>query len=511
MKAYYCLAILCLCVVLPVTGAYISNALQFINLINQRTPGEWTYGEVVNDLDFSNITLGKPLGLQTDGTCNPFKGTIKGNNYIIKGLRMNALNGNAGLFCGLDEATIDNLFFDESCSFIGAITGSLSVMASGDVALFNVANHGQVSGSSFSGGLIGYIMNTSDATIAFIDSVNSGTVTGKENCTGGFVGSVQFIHNSLIMFDNEKNTGIIDGHTGVGGLIGCVIKTSETSIFIDESTNHNKVIGGGAIGGFIGLIQNNTKMELFIEKTINNSTINASATKYKCQDGCGGIVGVIDSNEINVLLHQCTNNQTISGLNQAGGLIGAIQTYNQKTIIETSDCMNKGVINSLGQSCGFISSLQNDTNNIVIDIYNSKNEGNITGEYAYGIASSIRNGLNVVGMGFATGFFASSSLWRSFLYMESCFVLDQNVQNATTFTHCNLKCNFCIDNEAQECVQDLLNLVSNSFASEHFLNWDEDLNLIEYESVPSSGSFIKSSLVLLFSMFVFSLFSLFSN
>ena len=496
MKGYWCLGVLCFGVFLPVASVQVSDALQFIHLINNQTLGEWTDGQIVNDLDFSNITLGKPLGLQTDGKCISFRGIIQGNNHTIKGLKMKKNNGHAGLFCGLDDATIEDLIFDESCTFNGVVAGSLSVMASGNVRLESVVNHAKVSGSSFTGGLIGYIENASDATIAFVNSENFGTVTGKGNCTGGLVGSIQFIYKSDVVFYNEMNSGLIDGYTGVGGFLGCMISTSECMLMIDDSINHNKVIGGGALGGFIGLIQNNTEMDLFIGETINNSTVTAQVAKQKYQDGCGGFVGTITNNmNTNIIMNQCTNNQSVTGVVQISGFFGATQDLQQCNIY-ILNCMNKGnVASSFGQSCGFISSLQNEPDNTFIDIYNCKNEGNISGGKAYGIAPSVRNAINVVGMGFVTGSFSAYPLWKTSLTMESCFALNQTVENATTFSKCDLKCKFCIQGDPQTCVQDLLNTVSNSFQSDNFLQWDDELNLVEQETVPSSGSLIQSSLI----------------
>ena len=78
---------------------------------------------LLSDLDFSTSGLTLPLGASSNGNCVAFSGVFQGNGHSIKNLAMhNKNNGgykNAGLFCSLKNATVENVIIDSSCSFSG--------------------------------------------------------------------------------------------------------------------------------------------------------------------------------------------------------------------------------------------------------------------------------------------------------------------------------------------------------------------------------------------------------
>ena len=95
----------------------VSTADDLINLFNSATGGALkTDIELLDDLDFSETNLTLPLGAFPNGTCLAFSGVLQGNNYLIKNLRMDNLDNkgydDAGLFCSLKEATVENLIID---------------------------------------------------------------------------------------------------------------------------------------------------------------------------------------------------------------------------------------------------------------------------------------------------------------------------------------------------------------------------------------------------------------
>ena len=98
----------------------------------------------------------------------------------------------AGLFCGLDNATFENVDIDSSCSFSGnSFAGALSVSMTGSLTVTNVTNKADVSGSYGVGGLIGMIKNLNQGfEVAFKDCVNDGKITGW-SYVGGLVGQIQ--------------------------------------------------------------------------------------------------------------------------------------------------------------------------------------------------------------------------------------------------------------------------------------------------------------------------------
>ena len=86
---------------------------------------------LLSDIDFSQSRITQPLGTLSNSKCVTFNGVFNGNGHSIKGLRMN-YDGyvNVGLFCSLENATIENLVIDSSCSFTGYNAGALSAISS---------------------------------------------------------------------------------------------------------------------------------------------------------------------------------------------------------------------------------------------------------------------------------------------------------------------------------------------------------------------------------------------
>ena len=125
-----CSALLCLAAIvgcLVTTNAdptQINNAEELMQLFGSATGNTLkTDIEVTADLVFSGSGLTLPLGASSDGGCVTYTGAFHGNGHSIKGLVMNAANNegykNAGLFCNLKDATVDDLVIDSSCSFSG--------------------------------------------------------------------------------------------------------------------------------------------------------------------------------------------------------------------------------------------------------------------------------------------------------------------------------------------------------------------------------------------------------
>ena len=162
------------------------------------------------DLDFSTRALFVPLGVKSDGSCVPFRGTLNGNGHSIKNLVMNTQSGDKykdkGLFCGVKNATVENLVFEKSCNIQGQYAGSLSAKMSRIVVLRNVTNRGFVTGWRYAGGLVGYTYSGSSLTLDHC--INEGTInsdtSGYRYSCGGLIGFLQY---STITITNCKNTG----------------------------------------------------------------------------------------------------------------------------------------------------------------------------------------------------------------------------------------------------------------------------------------------------------------
>ena len=163
----------------------VTSAQQLIKLLNISEVNNFDANNtLLDDLDFSDSALTHPFGVSSDGSCVSYTGVFEGNGHTIKGLVMNNKNDqmyiHAGLFCGLENATFENVDIDSSCSFAGnSFAGALSVSMAGSLTVTNVTNKADVSGSYGVGGLIGMIKNLNQGfEVAFKDCVNDGKITG---------------------------------------------------------------------------------------------------------------------------------------------------------------------------------------------------------------------------------------------------------------------------------------------------------------------------------------------
>lgn len=248
--------------------------------------------DILQDLDFSQAGLSLPLGTNTDGTCRAFSGTVRGHGHAILGLVFNnGANTNAGLFCSLKEASVEDLIIDNSCTFTGNFAGALSVSVNGSIVVRNVINKAVVSGDDGVGGLIGFVENQKQGRV-------------------------------VLTLDGCKNEGDISGSTGVGGLLGVVFNNTEMKIIISQSHNNASVSGIMYVGGFVGCISGNSAIKMEISNSANCGIVNGAST-------AGGLVGEMNGNKaLLITVKESSNHGTITSQNvNTGGFIG-----------RTSDC-----------------------------------------------------------------------------------------------------------------------------------------------------------------------------
>ena len=135
---------------------------------------------------------------------------------------------NAGLFCSLKDAIVDNLVIDSSCSFTGYNAGALSVSVDGSLTVKHTTNSAAVSGRFSVGGFIGLVQGMEQPTVVSFDGcVNHGNVTASGNDVGGFVWVICNNANIVMTFFNSINNGNVTGGYSVGGLVGCIYSTSD--------------------------------------------------------------------------------------------------------------------------------------------------------------------------------------------------------------------------------------------------------------------------------------------
>ena len=162
----------------------VTSAQQLIKLLNISEANHFDANiTLLDDLDFSDSALTLPFGVSSDDSCVSYTGVFEGNGHIIKGLVMNNKDNqgydNAGLFCGLENTTFENLVIDSSCSFSGNSAGALSVSLTGSLTATHVTNKADVSGNQLVGGFVGRIVDLNqEVKVTFKDCVNGGNITG---------------------------------------------------------------------------------------------------------------------------------------------------------------------------------------------------------------------------------------------------------------------------------------------------------------------------------------------
>ena len=173
MKALFVLNTVCFLLCTAINreaNIKIKIAKQLLGLFDAGS-STWSSTNIMldNDIDFSTdgVFSAPLLGIKegSEQECVLFSGTLNGNGFKIIGLNISS-ESNASLFCGLSEATIENLVFDSTCFFQGkGNIGALSAEAKDlQVLIKNVTNHTNIfcqanENSCYISGLIGFIEN----------------------------------------------------------------------------------------------------------------------------------------------------------------------------------------------------------------------------------------------------------------------------------------------------------------------------------------------------------------
>ena len=161
------------------------------------------------------------------------------NNVDLTVLESSALSESyiGGIFgYGADSAIITN------CKNYGIINGMKVggiVAFSNNIKVYNVSNHGQVSGQGEMGGIVGYAY-----TFDLDSCVNYGNILGvKDYCAGIVAEGKGTIAKCINYGDVSATKAYYVG--GVGGNI---------SATISQSINFGKIIGNNYVGGLVGYI-----------------------------------------------------------------------------------------------------------------------------------------------------------------------------------------------------------------------------------------------------------------
>ena len=339
-----------------------------------------------DDIDFAN-TVVVPFGINNTGDCIAYRGVLQGKGHTLKRLIINqdgnAKNQHAGLFCGIDGATIEDLVFDTSCSMTGTDSGALAVVVTGSAILRNVTSHSTVSGNGTVGGLFARIEPSTSSFIEFEGCVVEGNVSNNGDYTGGFIGTIN--HNDIrIKFMNSENGCTVNsfGYEGrVGGLIGFIGNNKNVDVKVENCTNRGSFdVRSSAkndifVGGIIGFIFSSRNIFITMNNVTTAGTITTEKTSFSTY--AGGLLGATnDTSSLNMNITQTISKVELR-LTQSGGygvygggLIGVINLnrdfYGFFSDILSASKVTLDVVTQYGYTSGFIGRFSYNPNSALI-------------------------------------------------------------------------------------------------------------------------------------------------
>lgn len=276
----------------------------------------------------NNLNLGgeewMPIGIGTrDGstyTGNAFKGTFDGNGKTISGLKISERSNSAGLIGVLDGGTVKNVTLEVDID----VASKANELAAGCVGLLtnnglieNVTVNGSVKSEKAAAGIVSRVLKSGTVR----NCHNHATVSGTSYNIGGIVGAAYY-DNEGMTIEGCTNDGAVSGTYAVGGIAG--LSAAE----VKNCSNSATVTGNGtSVGGVIGEQQN--------AGSITGCTNTGNVTNKTEAYGNGGIVGWIRytgdtaayPNKSIITVSGCENRGSVSGGNDAGGIVGTVYSY----------------------------------------------------------------------------------------------------------------------------------------------------------------------------------------
>ncbi len=276
----------------------------------------------------NNLNLGgeewMPIGIGTrDGstyTGNAFKGTFDGNGKTISGLKISERSNSAGLIGVLDGGTVKNVTLEVDID----VASKANELAAGCVGLLtnnglieNVTVNGSVKSEKAAAGIVSRVLKSGTVR----NCHNHATVSGTSYNIGGIVGAAYY-DNEGMTIEGCTNDGAVSGTYAVGGIAG--LSAAE----VKNCSNSAAITGNGtSVGGVIGEQQN--------AGSITGCTNTGNVTNKTAAYGNGGIVGWIRytgdtaayPNKSIITVSGCENRGSVSGGNDAGGIVGTVYSY----------------------------------------------------------------------------------------------------------------------------------------------------------------------------------------
>lgn len=343
---------------------------------------------LANDIDFEGEALTAQMGTSdkpsTPGVVN---GGNKLHNFILEGnghrifnLKLNFTLEGSGLFptATYRSLTIRHLTVETDATFgaekCGVLFGSIPSNAK-ETLLEDVTIKGTISSSSSKcGAFIGSYDNSADAStntltingcameaqigagtiqiggyvgllggtgaVSFTDCSVDAQITAGDNRIGGYVGVLN--GTGEVSFTDCTSAGSMTGSGGkwFSGFVSAIYNTC--NVTFTDCTNEMNLTGAAKNGGFIGgySYANATTPTVTFRRCVNRGSVTGTGS-YQ-----GGFVGEVGNNKsasaYQLSFYACTNFGSITGADQAGGMVGIAADKNLDVLF--SDCVNAGTV-----------------------------------------------------------------------------------------------------------------------------------------------------------------------
>ncbi|WP_252177293.1 hypothetical protein [Endozoicomonas sp. 4G] len=256
----------------------------FNQYLNADHPVKGDY-QLISHIDLSQF-LWKPVG----NTSAPFSLTLRGNGYVISGLKVSTSTHNtaSGLFGSLQNSTIRQVLLKQP-----------KVTSSGF--------------TSPAGALVGELQGSRIEEVVNYDGAVR--TIGSLSHAGGIAGSVSdsVIHDSI-----NTGTVITTADASAGGIAGLAVQTSSLSNNLNTGKITTRNVYSSPAGGIVGTLRNNS----IANNNVNTGDVNVGFTEYS-----GGIAGQAEAAKV---LHNLNTGKISSDHSRAfcrlggssGGIVG---------------------------------------------------------------------------------------------------------------------------------------------------------------------------------------------
>ena len=186
-----------------------------------------------------------------------FYGTIKGNNRVIKNMKITSITTYGGLIgktVNNTETTISDLGIEDSNINVSDSAGGILGYGYRTVEITNCYNIGTINSQGYAGGIIGYVAY---GGITIDRCYNEGIVSAK-NCAGGIDG-----YANGVSITNCYNIGAVNSQYDVGGIIGRSYGGSIENCYNVGTVNSDLT---NYIGAIAGAGNNNTIINCYFMK-----------------------------------------------------------------------------------------------------------------------------------------------------------------------------------------------------------------------------------------------------